>query len=334
MPGDDVPPPEMHWFRHRDEIDAVLGDDQHLDDDLSDVAVIVHDLRSAYLSDERLPRQPALAAITGGPLDDKGDPLATAASNADGSAPQMAQMAGLPNRAPDSGGRSTMKKALAALTATIAAKIALGTAIAAASVAGLHAAAVVDIPFLPDRADERAVIATQGAGPDAGAGAGADADADEGTEAEEADGESEHSLLMQAWSACVDEASAARDEAMADYDASVNGPPGRFDPEEACGERPRNPAADGAQGPSEEMKAFVAAMREWGACVSEHAPNHATECSKPDHPRRGDREAPEDDGDGPPAGKPEGTPGQPEGTPDGPPEGRPDGPPEGTPGAP
>lgn len=320
MADDDVPLPEMHWFRpHRDEIDVVLGDDQGLDDDLSDVAAIVHDLRSTYLSDDRLPRLPALAAFTGAPLDDNGDPLVTAASNAHGSAPQMA---GLPNRAPDSEGRSTMKKALAAVTATIAAKIALGTAVAAASVAGLHAAAVVDVPGLPDRANEQAVIATQGAGPDV--------DADEAIDAEDADGESEHSLLMQAWSACVDEASAARDEAMADYDASVEGPPGRFDPEEACGERPRNPNADGGKGPSEEMKAFVGAMREWGACVSEHAPNHATECSKPDHPRGGDDEAPEDDGEGPPEGRPEGPP---SGTPD-PPDGTPGGPPEGTPGAP
>ena len=65
----------------------------------------------------------------------------------------------------------------------------------------------------------------------------------------------------------------------------------------------------------------------WNSCRCPS--HHATECTKPDHPRGGDDEAPEDDGEGPPEGRPEGPP---SGTP-GPPDGTPGGPPEGTPGA-
>ena len=62
------------------------------------------------------------------------------------------------------------------------------------------------------------------------------------TDEAEADEPSEFSLAMQEWSECVDEASAEHDAYTATYDASGGNPPGRFDPEAVCGERPINPA--------------------------------------------------------------------------------------------
>ena len=62
MADDAVPFDEMHWGRlQNDPIDAVLSG-APLDEDLFDVAAIVHDMRSTYLPVEALQRRPALAA--------------------------------------------------------------------------------------------------------------------------------------------------------------------------------------------------------------------------------------------------------------------------------
>lgn len=231
MDEDDVAPGEMRWFRpHRDEIDAVLGDDL-LDEDLADVAAIVHDLRSAYLREEPVPRHAALRAFTATPLDDNGDPLVTAASNAHGSA---AQTAGLPNREPNRR-KNKMLETVSALVATVAGKVVLGTAVAAASVGGLHAADVVEVPGLPEQSSEQAVSATDEAGnqsqdpeevdgaDESGEPAEEAADGQETAEAAQAkkDAAAAFTADMEEWSTCAEEAGEAE-----------------LNPVEECGDRP------------------------------------------------------------------------------------------------
>lgn len=294
---------EMRWFRpHRDEIDAVLGDDL-LNDDLADVAAIVHDLRSAYLRDEPMPRHPALLAFTAMPLDENGEPLVTAVSNAHGSAPQTA---GLPNREPTRK-RNRMLESVSALVATVAGKVVLGTAVAAASVGGLHAADVVDVPGLPDRAAEQAVTVTDEAGDQSqnaegnGEPAEAAADGQETAEAAKAKQEAaaDFTSAMEEWSTCAEEAEG--------------------DPVEECGPRPHpsdfgltTPPTTQADGAPESSPAPGAATQgadndPTDSGTNTPAPATGTEGSDNDPSDQGTTTPP----DGIPSGAPSGTPSRP-----------------------
>lgn len=238
MDDRDVAEVEMRWFRpHRDEIDAVVGDDL-LDDDLADVAAIVHDLRSAYLRDEPVPRHPALLAFTASPLDENGEPLVTAVSNAHGSAPQMA---GLPNRDDTTGRNPKMLSTLTALLAPAAAKIALGTALAAASVGGLEAADVVDL--VPDEAETQVTTSDEEREERDVAEQDelqtTDHDADDQTH----EGDGGFSEEMELWSSCVEEESAAHDGTAP------------FDPFEACGDEHARYLAPGQDNRPEDVPA-------------------------------------------------------------------------------
>lgn len=239
----------MPWIRpHRDEIDAVLGDDL-LDDDLADVAAIVHDLRSAYLRDEPLPRHPALQAFAAMPAGGDGDPLAAGER----------QTSWAPNRAESTGAGTTTRartrtrvvQTATALLATLAGKVALGTAIAAASVGGLHATAVVDVPGLPDRSAEPAeepseAPESRGGQPDrADPPVGADhpggvdgttgaQETTTGAQAKQEAAEQEFTADMESWTDCADDP----DEPDATERSQVD----------RCGEPPR-PGDYGLTGP-------------------------------------------------------------------------------------
>lgn len=119
----------MSWFRSRpDEVDAALtGADAD-----ADVVAIVETLRSAYLPEEPLTRSAALSAFC-----DASRPAAVVvplAARGRGSA------------------KARVSAAAAAFVATLAGKIVLGSAVAAAGLGGMHAAEVIDVPLLPDRA--------------------------------------------------------------------------------------------------------------------------------------------------------------------------------------
>ncbi len=91
-----------------------------------------------------------------GLTNDKGDLPVTAASNAYGPAPQAS---GPPNwRTTLTNRRQRTMQPIAAFLGTIAGKLVLGTAIAAASVGGAYAAGV-DVPGLPDDAETTVVVA-------------------------------------------------------------------------------------------------------------------------------------------------------------------------------
>jgi hypothetical protein len=204
---------------------------------------------------------------------------------------------------------------VSAFVASAVGKAVTGTALAAMSVGGMHAAGIVELPDIPDQAkadeildpedesgdvdddnvvvievpsdEESDVVDSETEESEESESEEAESEEGESDEAEDGDGPSDHALAMQAWSECVDAASEARDLEMESYDASELGPPGRFDPEAECGDRPINLAAANA-GPPEGV---------------------------PQGPPEG-------------AGPPEGVPqGPPEGA--GPPEGVPQGPPEG-----
>lgn len=169
-----------------------------------------------------------------------------------------------------------MLETVAAFVASAVGKTATGTALAALSLGGMHAAGVVDLPGLPDDAEADEILASQdesgdvdddnvvvievpsdeesdedetdgdetdGEESDGEESDESDDDGDE-TDGDEAGGPSEHALAMQEWASCVGEAASQRGVEMPQRDASVDGPPGRFDPEEACGDKPVNPNAD------------------------------------------------------------------------------------------
>jgi hypothetical protein len=145
----------MRWSRpQRDPIDALFTDTA-LDEDLGELAAIVHDLRSAYLPDHELRRSAELAGLTGTSLTDNGDLLVTAASNADGSALQTAGLPPLRERLDRK--RAKMITAIASFVGTLTGKVAIGATVAAASVGGLHATEVIDVPLLPDAGRPAAV---------------------------------------------------------------------------------------------------------------------------------------------------------------------------------
>ena len=116
-------------------------------EDLSDLAAFVRVVERTY---HRVPVPSAwdLAALTGAGLTEKGDLPVMAVSNANGPAPQVS---GLPKlRTATQRIRKKMLTAISALVGTLAGKVGLGVAVAAASVGALHAADVVDVPGAPD----------------------------------------------------------------------------------------------------------------------------------------------------------------------------------------
>ncbi|HEX6238551.1 MAG TPA: hypothetical protein VFZ68_15225 [Acidimicrobiales bacterium] len=218
MTDDTVPSDEMRPIRsHIDPIDAVLGEDP-LDEDLADVAAIVHDVRSAYLPQRPLERDPRLAAFTGTHLDHDGDLLVTAASPARGQVPPAP---GRSHRRDRIGRKHDMLSALSGFVASLAGKVVLGTAVTAASVGGLHAADVVDVPVLPDNdapaAEEQA--------------AEAGAEGQQTGEAKQAAAEA-YTDAHKAWAECV----ATNAAAQGDETTRVTGED--FDPKDGCGDPP------------------------------------------------------------------------------------------------
>jgi hypothetical protein len=126
---------------------------------------------------------------------------------------------------------------IAGLIATTAGKAAAGTVLAAASVGGLHAADVVELPVLPDEAAESNVETTSDpVGADLGE-APENADLPDEAEAGQARAEAnrqaaeEFTAAMQAWTDCV-------------ADAAPESDTEEFDPVAACGERPMPSQAD------------------------------------------------------------------------------------------
>lgn len=236
MSDDDVPSDEMRWSRsHTDPIDAVLGEDP-LDEDLADVAAIVHDVRSAYFPADPLERRPALAAFTGAPLDHGGDLLVTAGSHAREPA---SPAAGRPKtRERIERKRHDMLSALGGFVASVTGKVVLGTAVTAASVGGLHAADVVDVPVLPDKARPAAEQQAAGASDEAGADAGTAGK--QTAEAKRAAAQA-YTDAMQEWTDCVAGNAAAQGDEATRTTAG-------FDPRAECGDRPL-PGDYGLTGP-------------------------------------------------------------------------------------
>jgi hypothetical protein len=209
MAPDDVPPSDMELSPlHFDEIDAAMADPT--DVGLTDVATVVNDLKTAYLADTPLRRSAALTEFLAAPIV--------------GEATQPSRR-GL--------------KVVAAATAGIAGKVLLGTAVAAASVAGLQASGIVDVPGLPHRGevtapavDDEETTTTLDDGVEASMtddGISADTDRSESeapgqTVADEArtnqEAAAQFTTSMQEWSACIDAAG------------------GDVAAREACGERP------------------------------------------------------------------------------------------------
>lgn len=126
----DVPPDDMVFFASRDPLDAALRGET---DDPA-LGALVGDLRSAYLAGGDRPRSDALTAFAG-PAD--GPALGTIGTRPD---PASSRRVPLRRRA---------AVGVAAFAATLAGKVVLGGAVAAATLGGLHATDVVDVPLLP-----------------------------------------------------------------------------------------------------------------------------------------------------------------------------------------
>lgn len=185
----------------RDPIDAVLHGDGE-GSDLLDVAALVHDLRSAYARAEPLARGPELTAFTEAHLD---------------AGPDLGRK------------RNSMLTGLSGFLGTLTGKIVLGTAVTAASVGGLHASDVVDVPALPD-------TGTPTEQPDRDDGeraGGADASGDAHETADgKASAAAAYTDAVRAWTDCVAEAAAGQGDA-------ETRTTGGFDPSDACGDHPR-----------------------------------------------------------------------------------------------
>lgn len=242
----------------RDPIDAVLhGDDQG--DDLLDVAALVHDLRAAYTPAAPLVRGPELAAFTEAHLETE-----------------------RPGRK-----RHSMLTSLSGFVGTLTGKIVLGTAVTAASVGGLHAADVVDVPALPDtgtaaeQSDHDAGDRAGGAAPTSGSEIGE----------EKAAAAAAYTDAVRAWTDCVAEAAAGQGDEETRTTAG-------FDPRAGCGEQPRpadfgltdlpDAAADAAQ-------------------AAQEALDRAAGGSRPETPAPADAGVPDDAGEHAPDGGPQPT---------------------------
>lgn len=111
-----------------DAIDAVLGDDVVVED-LTLLAAVVHDIRSEFRISEPLRRSSELSAFT--------DPVEVDA-------------AVIPHT-------RRARRGLQAAGLGLAGKVLLGTTLAAASVGGLGAADLIELPTLPDQAADQAL---------------------------------------------------------------------------------------------------------------------------------------------------------------------------------
>lgn len=152
MRGDDVSPDEMRIHRSFDDhtVEAILaGRTPDGRDDLEPLAALAEGLRTAYRGGPRPQMREQLAGFVEAPLTAKDDLPVTAESDA--AAPVLAAQTAALSTWRDHTRRkvATMLSSISAFVATVAGKAVLGTAVAAASVGGLHAADVVDVPGLP-----------------------------------------------------------------------------------------------------------------------------------------------------------------------------------------
>lgn len=115
----------------RDDVDAILSD-AAVDGDLALLAAVMHDLRAEYVTDEPLARSASLLAFT--------EPLAV---------PVTATVTPVTSR--------IRRRGLQAAGIGVVGKVLLGTTLAAASVGGLRATDVIELPGLPDTAADQAV---------------------------------------------------------------------------------------------------------------------------------------------------------------------------------
>jgi hypothetical protein len=225
---DGVSSGEMRWpAAQTDPIDAVL-DDVAVDDDLLDVAAVVHDIRAAYLPAAPLRRSDALAAFTDARLD-AGDDLAARPSGRPD--PTVAGVAGGTRRTERRRRtRTTMLTTVSGFVGTLTGKVVLGTAVAAAGVGGLHAADVAEVPILPAH-DSPAADDAGAAGQGQSSSPAAGGIAGQMTAAEKQAAADAHAGAVRAWTDCVAGAAAARGDA----DTRTHG---AFDPRATCGDMP------------------------------------------------------------------------------------------------
>jgi hypothetical protein len=221
----------MHWTASQtDPIDAALHGEL-LGGDLLDVATIVRDLQAAYLRRDPMRRSAALAAFTGVHLDGADSP---AVSTDDGVVP--VSVAGHSGDTGDPASterkRNKMLSTVSGLVGSLTGKAVLGTAVAAASVGGLHAADVVDVPALPD--NDRPAVEAPAGGEDSTGQGGPAAQGAEGqqTAADKQAAAQAHAEAVRQWTDCV----AAAASAQGDAETRVTG---GFDPRDACGEHPQ-----------------------------------------------------------------------------------------------
>lgn len=150
-----------------------------------------------------------------------------------------------------------MTKALSAFIATVAGKVALGTAVAAASVGGLQAADVIDV--VPDRGRPATAVTT------AQEDETNDVESEDEIGSGEAEGEAnaaaaeEHVNALEAerqafldqldtWTTCVAENASARGDTQSDPATRTEG---EFDPTTACGAKPEPTWTDDGSGEAE-----------------------------------------------------------------------------------
>lgn len=235
-----------------DPVDAVLGGDNE-GEDLLDVAVLVHDLQAAYRRPQPLELGAELVAFTGTHL----------LTDHDVAPSDQGVLVGEPDGETHGRKRHPMLTGLSGFVGTLTGKFVLGTAVTAASVGGLHAADVVDVPVLPDTA--------------ASADRPEQSDGSQGTDVPDAAVEGQataegnraaadaYSEAVQAWTDCVATAAAANGD----------NPPEAgdgFDPSADCGDQP-NPTDYG-----------LADLPEQAADAAQDAPRSAPDGATPDTP--------------------------------------------------
>lgn len=203
-----------------DPIDAVMDGDVE-GGDLLAIAAIVHDLVAAYDRGEPLEVRSELAAFCG-------THLATVPGWGVGADEAPTRVGGVAALEHGSRRKRRMLGRLGGFAGTVAGKVLLTSAVAAAGVGGLHAAGAVDVPALPDRGRpvEQPEPATDRT-PRDGADNSQEAPSDANRRATEA-----YTDAVDDWTDCVAGAASAR----GDDETRTSG---RFDPTAACGEHPR-----------------------------------------------------------------------------------------------
>jgi hypothetical protein len=224
-----------------------------LDEDLLDVAAIVHDIRATYLPMASPSPDAGMPAATRTHLGADTDPTG-GERGVTPVASQVGSIGEVSDPEPRGRKRSRMLSTVGGFVGTLTGKVLVGTAVAAASVGGLHAGDVVDVPGLPG--NDRPAAEQSGAGNADHEAASADAAAEEGqqTAAEKQAAAQAYTDAVRAWTDCVAEAAAAQGDA-------ENRATGGFDPREECGDQPRpedygltdlpSQAADVARGSAE-----------------------------------------------------------------------------------